>query len=48
MKDILVHDYEGQIVEKYCEAIVKVYIGRLEIFRDVAERVLSEDMQGDF
>ena len=44
----LAHDYDGQIVEKYCEDIVKVYIGRLEDFRDVAEAVLADAAQDDF
>ena len=44
----LAHDYDGQIVEKYCEDIVKVYIGRLEAFRDVAEAVLADAAQDDF
>lgn len=44
----LAHDYDGQIVEKYCEDIVKVYIGRLEDFRDVAEAVLADAAQDNF
>lgn len=44
----LAHDYDGQIVEKYCEDIVKVYIGRLEDFREVAEAVLADAAQDDF
>ena len=44
----LAHDYDGQIVEKYCEDIVKVYIGRLEDFRDVAEAVLADAAQNNF
>lgn len=48
VRNQLAHDYDGQIVEKYCEDIVKVYIGRLEDFRDVAEAVLADAAQGDF
>lgn len=48
MRNQLAHDYDGQIVEKYCEDIVKVYIGRLEDFRDVAEAVLADAAQDDF
>lgn len=44
----LAHDYDGQIVEKYCEDIVKVYIGRLEDFREVAEAVLADAAQNNF
>ena len=44
----LAHDYDGQIVEKYCEDIVKVYIGRMEDFREVAEAVLADAAQDDF
>ena len=44
----LAHDYDGQIVEKCCEDIVKVYIGRLEVFREVAEAVLADAAQDDF
>ena len=44
----LAHDYDGQMVEKDCEDIVKVYIGRLEDFRDVAEAVLADAAQDDF
>lgn len=44
----LAHDYDGKIVEKYCEDIVKVYIGRLEDFREVAEAVLADAAQDDF
>ena len=45
VRNQLAHDYDGQIVEKYCEDIVKVYIGRLERFRDGAECLLAEDIQ---
>ena len=48
VRNQLAHDYDGQIVEKYCEDIVKVYIGRLEDFRDVAEAVLADAAQDDF
>ena len=48
VRNQLAHDYDGQIVEKYCEDIVKVYIGRLEAFRDVAEAVLADAAQDDF
>lgn len=48
VRNQLAHDYDGQIVEKYCEDIVKVYIGRLEVFRDVAEAVLADAAQDDF
>ena len=48
MRNQLAHDYDGQIVEKYCEDIVKVYIGRLEEFRAVAETVLADAAQDDF
>lgn len=48
VRNQLAHDYDGQIVEKYCENIVKVYIGRLEDFRAVAEAVLADAAQGDF
>lgn len=48
VRNQLAHDYDGQIVEKYCEDIVKVYIGRLEEFRAVAETVLADAAQGDF
>lgn len=48
VRNQLAHDYDGQIVEKYCEDIVKVYIGRLEEFRAVAEAVLADAAQGDF
>ena len=48
VRNQLAHDYDGQIVEKYCEDIVKVYIGRLEDFRDVAEGVLADAAQDDF
>lgn len=48
VRNQLVHDYDGKIVEKYCEDIVKVYIGRLEDFRDVAEAVLADAAQDDF
>ena len=48
VRNQLAHDYDGQIVEKYCEGIVKVYIGRLEDFRDVAEAVLADAAQDDF
>ena len=48
VRNQLAHDYDGQIVEKYCEDIVKVYIGRLEGFRAVAEAVLSDAVQDDF
>ena len=48
VRNQLAHDYDGQIVEKYCENIVKVYIGRLEEFRAVAETVLADAAQGDF
>ena len=48
VRNQLSHDYDGQIVEKYCEDIVKVYIGRLEDFRDVAEAVLADAAQDDF
>ena len=48
VRNQLAHDYDGQIVEKYCEDIVKVYIGRLEDFRDVAEAVLADAVQDDF
>ena len=45
VRNQLAHDYDGQLVEKYCENIVKVYIGRLERFRDGAECLLAEDIQ---
>ncbi|MGM9559897.1 HI0074 family nucleotidyltransferase substrate-binding subunit [Anaerovibrio slackiae] len=48
VRNQLAHDYDGQIVEKYCEDIVNVYIGRLEDFRDVAEAVLADAAQDDF
>ncbi len=48
VRNQLAHDYDGQIVEKYCEDIVKVYIGRLEEFRAVAETVLADAAQDDF
>ncbi len=48
VRNQLAHDYDGQIVEKYCEDIVKVYIGRLEDFREVAEAVLADAAQDDF
>ncbi|MGM9580441.1 MAG: HI0074 family nucleotidyltransferase substrate-binding subunit [Anaerovibrio sp.] len=48
VRNQLAHDYDGQIVEKYCEDIVKVYIGRLEDFRDVAKAVLADAAQDDF
>lgn len=48
VRNQLAHDYDGQIVEKYCEDIVKVYIGRLEYFREVAEAVLADAAQDDF
>lgn len=48
VRNQLAHDYDGEIVEKYCEDIVKVYIGRLEGFRAVAEAVLSDAVQDDF
>ena len=48
VRNQLAHDYDGQIVEKYCEDIVKGYIGRLEGFRAVAEAVLSDAVQDDF
>lgn len=48
VRNQLAHDYDGQIVEKYCEDIVKVYIGKLEDFRDVAEAVLADAAQDDF
>lgn len=48
VRNQLAHDYDGQIVEKYCEDIVKVYIGSLEDFRDVAEAVLADAAQDDF
>ncbi len=48
VRNQLAYDYDGQIVEKYCEDIVKVYIGRLEDFRDVAEAVLADAAQDDF
>ena len=48
VRNQLAHDYDGQLVEKYCENIVKVYIGRLEDFRDVAEAVLADAAQDDF
>ena len=48
VRNQLAHDYDGQIVEIYCEDIVKVYIGRLEDFRDVAEAVLADAAQDDF
>ena len=48
VRNQLAHDYDGQIVEKYCEDIVKVYIGRLEDFRDVAEAVLADAAHDDF
>lgn len=48
VRNQLAHDYDGQIVEKYCEDIVKVYIGRLEDFRDVAGAVLADAAQDDF
>ena len=48
VRNQLAHDYDGQLVEKYCENIVKVYIGRLEGFRAVAEAVLSDALQDDF
>ena len=48
VRNQLAHDYDGQIVEKYCEDIVKVYIGRLEDFRAVAEAVLADAAQDDF
>ena len=48
VRNQLAHDYDGEIVEKYCEDIVKVYIGRLEGFRAVAEAVLSDVVQDDF
>ena len=48
VRNQLANDYDGQIVEKYCEDIVKVYIGRLEDFRDVAEAVLADAAQDDF
>ena len=48
VRNQLAHDHDGQIVEKYCEDIVKVYIGRLEDFRDVAEAVLADAAQDDF
>lgn len=48
VRNQLTHDYDGQIVEKYCEDIVKVYIGRLEEFRAVAETVLADAAQDDF
>ena len=48
VRNQLAHDYDGQLVEKYCENIVKVYIGRLEDFRDVAKAVLADAAQDDF
>lgn len=48
VRNQLAHDYDGQIVENYCEDIVKVYIGRLEKFRAVAETVLADAAQDDF
>ena len=48
VRNQLAHDYDGQIVEKYWADIVKVYIGRLEDFRDVAEAVLADAAQDDF
>ena len=45
VRNQLAYDYDGQLVEKYCENIVKVYIVRLERFRDGAERLLAEDIQ---
>ena len=45
VRNQLAHDYDGQLVEKYCENIVKVYIVRLERFRDGAECLLAEDIQ---
>ena len=48
VRNQLAHDYDGQIVEKYCEDIVKVYIGRLEDFREVVEAVLADAAQDDF
>ena len=48
VRNQLAHDYDGQLVEKYCENIVKVYIGRLEDFREGAEAVLADAAQDDF
>ena len=48
VRNQLAYDYDGQIVEKYCEDIVKVYIGRLEDFREVAEAVLADAAQNNF
>ena len=47
VRNQLAHDYDGQLVEKYCENIVKVYIGRLEDCRDVAEAVLADAAQDE-
>ena len=48
VRNQLAHDHDGEIVEKYCGDIVKVYICRLESFRAVAEAVLSDAVQDDF
>ena len=39
VRNRLTHDYDGEIVKEHCQAIVKVYIDKLEEFRCWVERI---------
>lgn len=42
VRNQLAHDYDGLVVKEHCQAIIDVYIGKLEEFQDRAAVVLLE------